>query len=659
MIRGIAETVAARLADWLSEAKADRRSHRRADLLDDGYLIQRQVEQITIDLDRPIDSRLSVHLTIPAEAETGAPSAEGSTFLIPMTFLPKAEPRLGLTVLDEPGGAVPALDREECDRISAVAVAAEVQRVMAQAGRSRPLRELEEVMLTVTAEAPFQASLAVSEILEQIGEVGGPRGDRASDAWRASGILPLLTRLVEHSVVWVALRGEIGERRVLTVCRRMPVTRQSVLRWSFGDLSSIHFSALRPFRSRRASRVPGAGLQLGGSVYGRRSYRLSFSILWARFWRWLALRPTDFEVAAVSATRSDVYELEMRCSKGLAPRGVRVFTGIAITEPSARGTPNVQTTLTADTAHVRLTRPASLSDLYLRFTIGLAPHTILALWWLTCGLAAALLWMFTASTAHLIGGDKSIAAALSLAGFSFLAGQAAKAWTADRPLPGPASILLFCAIALSSAALLLIGIRPFGVGEGWAWSALAAAATVAAALLLVAWLLTRDAVWGALAEIGDAPKRRLAEFVLTGCGAAAAGSLLLTDPTDPVRATFAMFLVMLAVLSIAFAGQVDRARSNWAGSPLLAGVALLLLGCVELRGALVHVEQLQASSERLALFLLVFSTFSGSLLNSLRRLIRPTSNEVRVSPEIGRAIIAGERLRELQVLRSREVQDLG
>jgi hypothetical protein len=329
MIRGIAETVVARLANWLSEDKADGRSPRRADLLDDGYLIQRQVEQIAIELDRTIESRLSVHLTIPAQVETDAPSAaEESTFLVPLTFLAKAEPRLGLTVLDELGGAVPALDREECDRVTAAVVAAEVQRIMNGSDGSQPLRELEEVPLSVTAAVPFQASMAVSAIPERIEGVGGWRGDGKNDAWRGSGIPLLLTRLIEHSVVWVALRGEAGERRVLTVCRRMPVTKQSVLRWSFGELRRTRFPALRPFRSRRASQVPADGLQLGESVYGRRAYRLSLSILWARFWRWLALRPVDLEVPAVSATRGDVYELEMRCPKGLSPRGLRVFTGV-------------------------------------------------------------------------------------------------------------------------------------------------------------------------------------------------------------------------------------------------------------------------------------------------------------------------------------------
>jgi hypothetical protein len=110
------------------------------------------------------------------------------------------------------------------------------------------------------------------------------------------------------------------------------------------------------------------------------------------------------------------------------------------------------------------------------------------------------------------------------------------------------------------------------------------------------------------------PSRRLSELALTGCGAAAAAFLLLTHPAHPVRAISASFLLVLAVLSITFAGQADHERRNWAGSPLLAGMALLLLGCIELRGALVHVDRLQASSER---------------------------------------------LRELQVLRSREVRDLG
>lgn len=569
-----------------------------------------------------------------------------------------------MTVQDETGGALPVLGRDECDRISAVAAADTAARLAVEAGVNGPdlpTDDLKRIMLGISTARPLTSSMALAKLRRQLGQPN-PTQRMVASAWQASSLMDFLAMLVEHSVLWVPLRGRPGERRIIAVSQQVSVAKRSILRWSFGELSEPRLPLLHPLRSRRARNpAPDSVLRLGESAFGRRAYLVSFPAIWERIGQRLALMPLELEIPTVHARRGPDYEFALTCPPGLTPRAIRLFTAGAkdVAPHSGKqdnrdGTEGASTALAAGVAQARLVGGPTTNDLWLRVTVGLSARPIHAFWWLICALPAALLWTFAGAQPHLTESKKSIVGAVFVAGFSFLATQAAKAWSAEQPVPGAALALLLSALSLAAGTFVLIGARPLGLETGWAWSACATCATVASVLLLAAWLLTLDDLWSLLRKFKTAKGRRWAERIAMGLAASAVAALLIVEPTPAVRGAIAMFLLAIAVaMTVLASNRVDTDSDSRAVGLAIASATSVVLGCVELKGAVVHPGTPQGWIELSGLGILLAAQFCGSVLSLLATRFHPAPDEIVVTPDVGRALLAKERLRELQALRGR------
>ena len=127
------------------------------------------------------------------------------------------------------------------------------------------------------------------------------------------------------------------------------------------------------------------------------------------------------------------------------------------------------------------------------------------------------------------------------------------------------------------------------------------------------------------------------------------------------RGSLAAFLLFLPVMTSVVANDraampVKTSRNYISVSFLGVGFTCLALGCIELRSAIQDPVQPYTSVEWAALGALLLSVVVTLLLYGATRLpgARPNRDEVHVSPSVGKAMLARERVREMTTLDKRE-----
>jgi hypothetical protein len=673
-------------------------------------LIRRHEEVLTMHPDQSASWELRVDLELPTKIERKWEKAPGEyLFPFPLVFLKKAEQRVEFSIRNELGEAVPVPIRKECDEFSAKGLAHAASDLFKERRLSLSNERLDALSARlepsfrrVVGEKPYEAALVLAKLREEVGLDAAEKklgkhpaaAGEVGVAWKEAGLDEVLQMLVEHSLIWVLLKGRPGERRSIFIRERKELEARPVIRWAFGELQE---SSKRPgVRKRRqraleeieaaegAAEVPNPkdALAIGSTPYGRRKRTISFSALGERIGQPLAWMPFEFGWPTIYAMRCASYHFELRCPSGRTPRDLRVAGGPALHERASGGEveekempPGSRKTLTSGTARLDVPSgperdPKGLGeDIWLRITVGIGNGSFPVLWFLAAAITAVMLWLLADSNPEFSGGGFANTEAQVLAGCLLVVPALVSALAiGSNEVPvtqlvgGARILLLITGLSAVAAAAVLANATPFGISAESTWALCAMAATAATLPLGTSWLLSSPLVWMGLNKLDSPELQRRA--LSRGIAAALFGVLALFFCDEAVtRGALAVYLLFLTVLISVVSNdraamKVGQTRHYLAAAFLGVGFICLVLACIELREAIAETPDttLQTWAQVVAAALLVAAYRLGDLLSWVteRKGIKPERDEVHVSPAVGQAMLGKDRVREIDTLRKRE-----
>jgi hypothetical protein len=634
-------------------------------------LIKRHVEMVDLDADNTALRQLQIDLELPTDPAAFLGNADESGkyhFLFPLAYLRKVDARTGFEVRDERGAKLVVPIRKECDKVSARAAAAAGASLQAEidpSSTSLSVEDLELVLRPIVTNTPFRSSLALQEVFLQIGleheDTTSPGREQIAigEAWREAGLADVLRMLVEHTLIWVPMHGRPGERRTVTLTQQVTIERRSFIRWIFRDLGSLKSHRFRPFRRRRASN-PQSVLQLGDKRYGLRARRISFSVLAERIGRPIAWTPTEFEFPTIYVKRCLSYHFELRCPPGRTPRDLRPASGVPLAEPGHE-LPSGRTTLTSRIARHDLPGIKPGEDIWFRVSVGVGDGAFPGLWFLSGAITAVMLWLLADNNPELTGTPAQIIAGILLIVPALVAALVigGDGVPITQLIGGAKLLFLITGLSAVGAAAVVAGAKPFGLSQDWTWTICAIAATIATVPLGTSWLLSSPLAWSQLKKLKS---WQLQISALTGCvilAVAGMVGLILVGSESIAEGTIAVYLLVLTIVIMALANNrvampIGRSRGNVVFSCLVAGLACVGLACVELRAAIDPGPGPESIVKSIAIVVVVFSLVAGYLKTWIFKWTAAKADEIHVSPQAGKALLAGETINELIVLRNRE-----
>ncbi len=624
-------------------------------------LIHRHVETVTLNPDQSARWELTIDCELPTSAEACYSNQDGrSHFLFPLLFLKKGEARTGFGIFAEDETVLPMPTRNQCDAISVDAALRASGRLLDHTARVRLPADLEERLTRIATLRPIEASAAVAELEQDI-------EPETFETWRKQGLLEDLRMLVEHSLTWVPIQGIVGERRVIRVRHDYELTARSFLRWNFGEIKSDRRRGIC-----RLKRGPKEVLFTGVKRYGRRRYRISFPALGDRVAQPLAWMPIEFDFPTIYPRRCASYHFELKCPSGLTPRKVKVAADDEKRQAWERdadepkpGGHHDRTTLRTGNAHVYLPGGQRGNDIRFRVTVGVGPGAFPVLWLLAGTITTILLWTLAAVNPESLAGPSEgkdqIAAGVLLVVPALLGGLiAVESRSVSRLLSGAKILLLVVGLSAVVAATELIR-QPFGLQCSWAWTACAVVATAATVPLLTSWVLSVPAVWRQLLKLDTVADQFDALCMIVSLAVIVLAGLIPVEHAPPLRAIGGAVLLLLTAPLILLASnraavEISTNRRYLAVSAFVAAVICLILGCVELHAVTDRgfVDGFAARAEVWGAVALAASLAAGPLLSLVTKGFGPRSDEIDVSPEIGRALVAGDRIHELNTLLARQ-----
>lgn len=654
------------------------------------HLINRHTESVAINGDQTARWTLKIDFELPEAEEARCDEHAGEAmFLFPLLFLRKAQGRTGFEARDEHGATVPLLNRKLSDEISGQAAAKAAARLVDEARADSPdLPDLPEKSLQFVFERickwrPYIALVILNKLKKDL-------DDGILAAWKKERLTDDLELLVDHSLVWVPLRGLPGERRVIEVAHDTELSRRPLLRWHFGELK-VPENRLRWWRRRRRKKQMKDKTQVlatGYATYGRTARRASLSVLGERLAQPLGWMPISFDFPTIYTRRCDSYHFEMTCPGGLKPRGVRVALDeeangtqeeegqgaagkdkksddeeMVLEERRQRLKDSGRKTMGSRAAHMYLPGGRSVGDVVLRATVGISNDAFPILWVLMGSITTVMLWSLVAfNPSWLADGDdqsrNEIAAGVLLVVPALLGaliiGSDEKA--ESKLLSGARLLLLVTGLCSAGAAAVLTDIDPISNKPQATWAVCATIATAAMIPLVTSWLLSLDVVWRGREALSTVTSQYIALVLLGGLGAALFLLLPEAGGETAFRAGLACCLLLLSVLLALLASNrlpvaLEANRKFVSVGAMLAAVICLILGCIQLQRIFAPDAGWQSQVEEAELWILVFAPLSGLALWVVSLIFGPRREELSISPAAGRELLRWERIRELRRLR--------
>jgi hypothetical protein len=621
--------------------------------------IHRHTELVHLNPDQSARWRLKVDFELPTakEAQFGNHDGEG-LYLFPLAFLRKAEGRTGFEVIDEAGARIPLPNRGTSDRASALAATHLALELLKDAvdeeGRplpTLPRASLEHVFECICVWRAYDSSVVLNHLINSL-------DPNVIDAWSAAGLIEELEMLVDHSLVWVFVRGLPGERRLMEIAADVELARSPLVRWHFGEMTKPRFPRLRRGRAARWSDRSQV-LATGKAKYGRLARRISLSVLGQRIAQPLAWMPIEFDFPTIYTRRCRSYHFELKCPRGLSPRGVKVRVD---SERDAEKVPG-RTTIRDRAAHVYLPAIGGRGDVILRATVGIGTGAFPFLWLMMGMITTAMLWSLVAFNPNwLVAGDaknhNEIAAAVLLIVPALLGAVVVGSddGAVSSLISGARILVLITGLCCAAATAVLIKVEPFSGHPQATWAVLAAIATAATIPMAASWLLSLPAVWKGLGVLNSVVRQYVALGVQVALGFLLALSLSGSGGDTAQRAALAVGLLALTVTLTLLATnrlaiEMDTSRRFVSIGAMLAAAACLVLGCVELQRIFAPHASWQIDVESVEKWIILLAPSAGIILWGVTRAVGPKKGQLSISPEVGRALIAGERIRELRRLR--------
>lgn len=628
------------------------------------HLIHRHTESIAINPDQTARWTLKIDFELPEDEEAHCGEHNGETiFLFPLLFLRKAQGRTGFEARDEHGATVPLLNRELSDEISGRAAAKAAMRLLDEArAENSDLPELPEsslryVFVHICKWRPYIASVILNQLKHELDE-------DVRSVWKGAGLLDDLELLVDHSLVWVPLRGLPGERRVIEVAHDKELSRRPLLRWHFGELKVP--DQRRRWRRKKQMADPKQVLDTGQAKYGRIATRVSLSVLGARLAKPLGWMPIEFDFPTIYTRRCNSYHFEMTCPTGLKNRGLRIAVDKRGGEEGQEEEVlerSVRMTMKSRAAHMYLRAGRSVGDVVLKATVGISGDAFPILWVLMGTITTIMLWALVAfNPAWLVDGDpqnrNEIAAGVLLIVPALLGavivGSDEKA--ESKLLSGARILLLITGLCAAAAAAVFTDIKPISDKPQATWAICATVATVSIIPLVTSWLLSLDAVWRARESLHTVRRQYSALIVLVVLAFGIALLLPQVGGETVFRAGLASCLLLLSVsLALVASNRLPVAleanRKFVSVGAMLAAFGCLALGCVELQRIFAPDAKWQVDVESVERWIIIFAPTSGLALWVVTLLFGARPEELSIAPIVGKGIIVGERIRELRQLR--------
>jgi hypothetical protein len=621
--------------------------------------IHRHTESIDLSADQSARWGLAVDFELPTdrEAQCGAHNGE-ALYLFPLLYLRKAEGRTGFTAVDEQGTGIPLPNRSTCDRISALAAADLAIRLLEEASDANgeafpelPRASVEHVFESICVWRAYDASVILNHLLKEF-------DSEIIRVWYQAGLIEDLEMLVDHSFVWVPLRGLPGERRRIELGTDIELSRRSLRRWHFGELKHPRFPRIRRRRAKQLSDRSQV-LSTGEAKYGRVTRRISLSVLGERLVQPLGWLPIEFDFPTIYTRRCSSYHFELNCPRGLSPRGIKVALD---SEEDKKKVPG-RTTIRDRRAHVYLPKIAGRGDVIFRATVGIGTGTFPLLWVLMGAITTAILWSLVGFNPNwLVAGDteshNEIAAAVLLVVPALLGAMIIG--TDDEAvstlISGSRILLLVTGLCCVAATAVLIGVEPFSTKPQATWAVCAAIATAATVPLATSWLRSLPSVWRGLAVLNSVTRQYIALFAQLGVALFLA--VLLSDAVGDtaVRAGYAIGLLVLTVTLTLLATnhlpiEMEDDRRFVSVGAMIGASACLILACLELQRIFAPNARWQIDVASVEQWILVLAPSAGLLLWLVTLVFGPKAEQLSVSPAVGRRLVAGERIRELRRLR--------
>jgi len=639
-------------------------------------LIHRHTEKVALNADHTARWQLKVDFELPSHPDSHHSEDGRCIFLFPLAFMKKAGERTGFEVRDENDSLISVPIRTECDRISAFALAhaSESLHRGIHPPPEIPLEKLEDIFELIAADKPFYSSMALHKVLAEVGLEGSQQVSSGvaalGRAWEENGLLETLHMLVDHSLVWVSLEGTPGERRSIVLTQDISMMRRVFFRWIVGNLTIPSPPWRHPFKTYRAINPNARYLRVGEKKYGRRTIRVSFSALGERIGQPLGWMPFEYSFPTVYAKRCRSYHFEVTCPPGRSPRGLAAGKDVPLAEPSRYSTQDPSEGRTVLTSYaLRHDRPGIRfpTDLWFKITIGVGDGAFPALWFLTGAITSLMLWLLAGYAEEFeriaSGENRQIAAAILLVVPALAAALAIGDNTVPvtRLIGGARILLLVIGLSAVAATAILIGAEPFGMEEKEAWTACAMIATVTTVPLATGWLLSAPPVWRQLKRLRSRRRQKRALWLgaLLALLAVLALVLVCGDEDSAARGLLGGYLLVLAVGMTVLANNrvampIGQERRYVSLSMMLVALICLALGCIELQGVISGFGGLQDWAELVAFVGLIVALVAGESFSRLTERFAPDQDEIHVSPKVGQALLAGEAVRELALLRSRE-----
>lgn len=619
-------------------------------------LVRRHVEIFTLQPEFVAEWQLTIEFELPTNPKACLRgSGKSSSFLFPLAFLSETDLPSGLKV-EEDGSEVPRATPTECNNISVVALANAMGYLGASVEPRVDLREddLREILRPIVSGSAFEASMTLQEVLSALNQDDEANGFATSPlrvAWDATGLTSVLEALVEHSILWVPLQGEPGERRVMTISRRLPFRRRTLLRWNVGELRPARLGPLRRVLRKRSVDAK-SSIRIGGSVFGRRGTRFSLGTLRERLVQPLGLMPIEFECPTIHANRAITYEAQIRPPDDLSTRALRIVNENPLAE-----SPAAETTASADEAASAVVSPQvasyhrygsqTVGGLVLRIVAGVRAGTVPIFWWLASATAAGLLWALAAVDPETARNPAQPTIIVGV--FSFITALVVKGSPDHQRFLGARLLLLSSGLSLLVAALVVGGARPFGLDSPPLLGGCAAAATAAAVLLATSWALSTDAAWEIIRGIERSGTQTIVSLGAILAAALPIASLLYLDLDEFTRGLVGIFLLLPAssmlILASCERGSERMKALHYTSTVLfISALTSLTLACIELQSVLSHTSVPLDSAESFALVVLLLLPVLGLPLQLLCRPFSLRVDGLLVSPHEGREMVAGRRI---------------
>jgi hypothetical protein len=650
-------------------------------------LIKRHVEVVDLDADNTAVRQLQIDFELPTDpaAFLGNADSDGKYhFLFPLVYIRKADARTGFEIRDEHGTKLIVPIRDECDKVSARAAAAAGAALQARLGSSTSrlsVDGLEGILRPIVTNPPFDSSLALQEMFLQIGleheDSSDPGREQVAigDAWQEAGLADALRLLVEHSLIWVPMHGRPGERRTVTLTQHITLERRSFIRWIFRDLASLKPRRFRPFLKRRVN-DPDSVLQLGSKKYGLRARRISFSVLAERMGRPIAWTPTEFEFPTIYVKRCLSYHFELRSPPGRTPRDLRPASGTPLAEPGKElaaptkrdptaaqdaKPPSGRTTLTSRVVRHDLQGINPGGDIWFRVSIGIGDGAFPGLWFLSGAITAVMLWLLADNNPELADTPAQIVAGILLIVPALVAALVigGDGVPISQLIGGARLLFLITGLSAVGAAAVVAGAKPYGLKPDWTWTICAIAATLATVPLGTSWILSSPLAWSQLKKLKSWQLQIAALTVCVFLAVLGMVGLILVGSESIAEGTIAVYLLVLTMGIMALANnrvamRIGRSRGTVVFSCLVAGLVCFALACIELRAAIDPGPGPEAVVELVAIGIVIFSLVAGYIKTWLFKWTAAKADEIHISPQAGKALLAGESISELTVLRNRE-----